>query len=147
MEQLRKSWRHLGYWSLINGPVSTVPLFLWYEPPGCIYLLQTRDYLQWYLSAITSQHGCLSHWCQQSHWGKPALSQPSEMSTDRKLCANVEKCFLIMELLLVLWKHSGTLLTLQGNVAFKRKALEQVKSSLNFNLNLPHWFGKLLNNH
>lgn len=48
-----------------------------------------------------------------------------------------------MELLLVSWKHSGTLLTLQGSVALKRKALEQVKSNLNFNLNLPHWFGKL----
>lgn len=52
---------------------------------------------------------------------------------------------LIMEPLLALWKHSGTLLTLQGSVAFKRKALEQVDGSLNFNPNLPPWLGKLLN--
>lgn len=42
-------------------------------------------------------------------------------------------------------KHSGTLLTLQGSVAFKRKAMEQVDGSLNFNPNLPPWLGKLLN--
>lgn len=37
------------------------------------------------------------------------------------------------------------LLTLRGSVAFKRKALEQSKNSPNFNLNLPHWLGKLSN--
>lgn len=37
------------------------------------------------------------------------------------------------------------LLTLLGSVAFKKKALEQVKSGLNFNLSLPRWLGKLLN--
>lgn len=50
-----------------------------------------------------------------------------------------------MESLLALWKYSGTLLTLQGSLAFKRKALEQVDDSLNFNLNLPPYLGKLLN--
>lgn len=37
------------------------------------------------------------------------------------------------------------LLTLRGSVAFQRKALERSKGSLNFNLNLPHCLGKLLN--